>query len=87
MTGVISAGQSDKIVESTLDIMESMFSHTMETALLKNRLNMNYLRAIGFHGLPECSLGFNRPSIQNDNIMKIITELLSIILTPPPTAV
>ncbi len=59
MSTVISSGQSDKIVEAALLIMESMFSFSMESALNRHRLNISHLRKLGFHGIPECGLGFS----------------------------
>lgn len=59
LSAVITTGQNDKIVESALTIMESMFSFSMENALNRHRLNIGHLRKLGFHGIPECGLGFN----------------------------
>lgn len=59
MSTVISSGQNDKIVDQALEIMETMFSFSMENALNKNRLSILHLKKLGFHGIPECGLGFN----------------------------
>lgn len=74
MSTVISSGQNDKIVEQALEIMESMFSFSMESALNKNRLSIAHLKKLGFHGIPECGLGFN------NNVTTFLSFFLLIII-------
>eukprot|EP01113_Clastostelium_recurvatum_P009144 TRINITY_DN1436_c0_g1_i2.p1 TRINITY_DN1436_c0_g1~~TRINITY_DN1436_c0_g1_i2.p1 ORF type:complete len:2696 (+),score=879.69 TRINITY_DN1436_c0_g1_i2:238-8325(+) len=80
MSTLLSSCQNDKIMEIALAIMDSMFSFTLNKA---QKLNVAFLRELGFHGFLDLNVGFKAGTALNDSILRLSSELINCILTAP----
>ena len=81
MEQVITSTQSKEIMASVLSIMDSIYTHKLDSSnSVPKEILESYLASIGFNGLPNCDQFHAR---KNETIKPVIIDLLNAALQDP----